>query len=81
MSGNETALNLLAEHPALIGFESPSRMLVSTVKEVFEVRETLHCNSQSGGRQTFNSFTNLVSCFFTCHFLPERSRCLPLLTL
>ena len=32
------ALNLLATHPALVGFESPSRMLLSAVKELFEVR-------------------------------------------
>lgn len=31
------ALNLFINHPSLIGFESPSRMLVTAVKEIFEV--------------------------------------------
>jgi len=32
-----SAVALLINHPALIGFDSPSRMLVTCVKELFEV--------------------------------------------
>lgn len=31
------AMNLFATNPSLVGFESPSRMLISTIKELFEV--------------------------------------------
>jgi hypothetical protein len=32
-----SAVALLINHPALIGFDSPSRMLVTCIKELFEV--------------------------------------------
>jgi len=33
-----SALNLLASHPSLIGFDNPGKFLLQVCKELFEVR-------------------------------------------